>query len=75
VSLRDLVRRPRARVVAVEPTRDLAQPGDHHALSHFGNQTDKDRLERVETWQAGNRFGDDGDASRVATRRQNMSSK
>jgi hypothetical protein len=30
----------------------LEAPGGHHALSHFGNQTDKDRLERVEIWQA-----------------------
>ncbi len=29
----------------------LAAPGGHHALSHFGDQTAKDRLEKVETWQ------------------------
>lgn len=29
----------------------LDAPGGHHALSHFGTQEDKDRLERVETWQ------------------------
>jgi hypothetical protein len=29
----------------------LDAPGGHHALSHFGDQADKDRLERVETWQ------------------------
>lgn len=30
----------------------LDAPGGHHALSHFGDQTGKDRLERVETWHA-----------------------
>lgn len=30
----------------------LDAPGGHHALSHFGDQTGKDRLERVESWQA-----------------------
>lgn len=30
----------------------LDAPGGHHALSHFGGQQDKDRLERVEIWQA-----------------------
>lgn len=29
----------------------LGAPGGHHALSHFGDQTAKDRLEKVETWQ------------------------
>lgn len=29
----------------------LAAPGGHHALSHFGDQAAKDRLEKVETWQ------------------------
>ena len=30
----------------------LGAPGGHHALSHFGDQTGKDRLEIVERWQA-----------------------
>ena len=30
----------------------LDAPGGHHGLSHFGDQADKDRLERVETWHA-----------------------
>jgi len=30
----------------------LDAPGGHHAISHFGDQTNKDRLERVETWHA-----------------------
>lgn len=30
----------------------LGAPGAHHALSHFGDQTAKDRLEAVETWHA-----------------------
>lgn len=29
----------------------LGAPGGHHALSHFGDQTAKDRLQVVETWQ------------------------
>lgn len=29
----------------------LAAPGGHHALSHYSDQTGKDRLEKVETWQ------------------------
>ncbi|MCA9662670.1 MAG: DUF1552 domain-containing protein [Myxococcales bacterium] len=29
----------------------LGAPGGHHALSHFGDQGAKDRLEKVETWQ------------------------
>jgi hypothetical protein len=29
----------------------LLAPGGHHALSHFGDQADKDRLEIVERWQ------------------------
>lgn len=29
----------------------LGAPGGHHALSHFGDQAGKDRLEKVETWQ------------------------
>jgi len=29
----------------------LNAPGGHHALSHYGDQTGKDRLEMVETWQ------------------------
>lgn len=28
----------------------LGAPGGHHALSHFGDQTGKDRLEKIETW-------------------------
>lgn len=28
----------------------LQAPGGHHALSHFGDQTAKDRLEKIETW-------------------------
>jgi len=30
----------------------LNAPGGHHALSHFGSQEDKNRLELVEIWQA-----------------------
>lgn len=30
----------------------LSAPGGHHALSHFGSQEDKNRLELVEIWQA-----------------------
>lgn len=30
----------------------LDAPGGHHALSHYGDQTGRDRLEKVETWQA-----------------------
>lgn len=29
----------------------LGAPGGHHGLSHFGDQTAKDRLMKVETWQ------------------------
>ena len=29
----------------------LGAPGGHHALSHFGDQSAKDRLEKVESWQ------------------------
>lgn len=29
----------------------LGAPGGHHSLSHFGDQTGKDRLEIVERWQ------------------------
>lgn len=29
----------------------LGAPGGHHALSHFGDQSAKDRLEKVETWE------------------------
>lgn len=29
----------------------LGAPGGHHALSHFGDQAAKDRLQIVETWQ------------------------
>ncbi len=28
----------------------LGAPGGHHALSHYGDQAAKDRLEKVETW-------------------------
>lgn len=30
----------------------LGAPGAHHALSHYGDQLGRDRLEMVETWQA-----------------------
>jgi hypothetical protein len=30
----------------------LGAPGAHHALSHYGNDTDFGRLQTVETWQA-----------------------
>jgi hypothetical protein len=29
----------------------LSAPGGHHALSHYGDQSAKDRLEKVESWQ------------------------
>lgn len=29
----------------------IGAPGGHHGLSHFGDQSAKDRLEKVETWQ------------------------
>jgi hypothetical protein len=29
----------------------LGAPGGHHAISHYGNQTDRDRLMLVEEWQ------------------------
>jgi hypothetical protein len=29
----------------------LGAPGAHHALSHYGDQSGRDRLEAVETWQ------------------------
>lgn len=29
----------------------LQAPGGHHGLSHFGDQSAKDRLEKVESWQ------------------------
>ncbi|MCX4240804.1 DUF1552 domain-containing protein [Paraliomyxa miuraensis] len=30
----------------------LGAPGAHHALSHYGDQTGRDRLEAIETWHA-----------------------
>ena len=30
----------------------LGAPGAHHALSHYGDQTGRDRLEQIETWHA-----------------------